>query len=106
MERAATHNPLWFCVWNKTGQPELEDEWRDGLITGLELMGWMSRHRQWFIVGRWSEKRYARSIRLTQAGRRALKSRAADMEPVYGGMVEPGWQCIPSAITKKSRVAP
>lgn len=96
MERAKEHDPLWFCVWNKTGQPELADEWRDGLITGMEMMEWMQRHPTWFKTGRWSDKRYARPIRLTPAGRRALKTREFDMEPIYGGLVEPGWQCIPA----------
>lgn len=105
MERAAEHNPLWFCVWNKARQPELADEWRDGLITGMELQDWMARHRDWFVIGRWSDKRYARPIRLTTAGRAALTNREAyDMEPVYGGLVEPGWQCIPAPPARR-RVA-
>jgi hypothetical protein len=102
MERCAEHNPLWFCVWNKGGRPEASDEWRDGLITGMEIQAWMARHRDWFKIGRWNEKRYARSIRLTNAGRAALANRADfDMEPVFGGLVEPGWQCVPA----KPRVA-
>jgi len=97
MERAAEHDPLWFCVWNKTGQPELEDEWRDGLISGMEIMDWVRRHTDWFCIGGWSDQRYARPFRLTDAGRAALANRDVyDMEPVFGGLVEPGWQCVPA----------
>lgn len=103
MARAAEHNPLWFCVWNKTGQPELADEWRDALISGMEIMEWVRSHPSWFRVGRWSEKRYARPVRLTDAGHAALANREPhDMEPVYGGMVEPGWQCIPAKLRARS----
>lgn len=101
MEKAEQHDPLWFCVWNKRDLAEEADEWRDGLITGLEIEDWIARHRDWFRRGRWSEKRYARPIRLTDAGRAALANRAPyDMEPVYGGLVEPGWQCVPAAPRK------
>lgn len=96
MERAAEHNPLWFCVWNKNRRPTLADEQRHGLIDGMEMLAWTDRHPDWFIKGEWSDERYAFPLYLTDAGRVALAEREKyDMEPVYGGMVEPGWQAIP-----------
>jgi len=97
MERIEEHSTLWFCVWNKRRLPELPDEKRCGLIDGLELMEWFSRHHpDWFIQGPWSDERYAFPLQLTDAGRVALTERERyDMEPVYGGLVEPGWQAIP-----------
>lgn len=96
MECCLASNPLWFCVWNKKKLPELADEWRDGLITGLEIEQWMAAHKDWFKRGRWSPKRYARPIRLTDAGKAALADREPyDMEPVVGGLVEPGYVVTP-----------
>jgi hypothetical protein len=96
MERCLEHDPLWFCVWNKAKKPELADEWRDGLITGLEINEWMAAHPDWFKIGSWYEKRYARPIRLTDVGRKALANREPyDMEPHNGGFVEPGYVVIP-----------
>lgn len=96
-ERAQKHDPVWFCVWNKAAKPELRDEIRCGLIEGMELLQWMDvQHPEWFEKGEWSTERYAFPVRLTEAGRRALTNRGAyDMEPVFGGLVEPGWQAIP-----------
>lgn len=94
--RCNNHSPLWFCVWNKARRPEEADEWRDCLITGLEIQEWIERHSDWFKVGDWDEARYARPVWITPAGQQALIERAKyDMEPVFGGLVEPGWQCIP-----------
>jgi hypothetical protein len=95
MERANEHDPLWFCVWNKNRLPEGPDEWRDGLISGMEICEWIRRHKDWFVIGEWDDGRYAFPVQLTEAGRQALTERANDMEPVYGGLVEPGWQAIP-----------
>jgi hypothetical protein len=100
MERASGR-PLWFCVWNKRGLPEKIDEWRDGLISGMEILGWIKQHRRWFIVGRWSEDRYAVPIILTPEGRRALAERRCDMEPVEGGLVEPGFLAKPTTPAKR-----
>lgn len=97
MERALKHNPLWFCIWNKRGLPELENEWRDALISGMKIQEWMRAHKPWFRVGKWNEERYATPVRLTPAGRWALRHRMRyDMEPVTGGLVEPGWSCTPA----------
>lgn len=96
MERCATHDPLWVCAWNKNSKPEADDEMRTCLITGIEMLDWLKRHPDWFMVGEWDEARYANPVRITDAGRAALADREKyDMEPVYGGMVEPGWQAIP-----------
>lgn len=104
MERCAEHEPLWFCVWDKRGREEGPDEWLDGLITGLEIQDWITRHPKWFVYGEWNEERYAAPVTLTDAGKRALRNRSAhDMKPVFGGLVEPGWQAIP---TPRQRTAP
>ena len=101
MERIAACETLWFCVWNKSGrhdtsQPLPANLWVDGLLTGMDIERWISRHKDWFVRGRWSEKRYARPIRLTDAGRAALADREPyDMEPIHGGLVEPGYVVIP-----------
>lgn len=67
-----------------------------GLIGSNELFGWLAAHKDWWKRGRWSEKRCARSIRITEAGRKALMNRMLyDMEPIHGGMVEPGYIVTP-----------
>lgn len=96
MERAAEHNPLWFCVWNKKRLPELADEERHGLLDGLEMLAWTDQHPDWFIKGEWSDERYAFPLYLTEAGRQALTEREKyDMELVHGGLVEPGFVVTP-----------
>lgn len=67
-----------------------------GLIGCNELFHWLDSHKDWWKRGRWSEKRCARSIRITEAGRTALHNRELyDAEPIYGGMVEPGYMVTP-----------
>lgn len=67
-----------------------------GLIGSNELFHWLDSHKDWWKRGRWSEKRCARSIRITDAGRTALTNRDRyDMEPIFGGMVEPGYLVTP-----------
>ena len=67
-----------------------------GLMGANELFAWTNSHKDWFKWGRWIEKRCAKSLRLTQAGREALKHRDLyDMEPIHGGMVEPGYIVVP-----------
>lgn len=96
MERCAEHNPLWFCVWNKERRDEGPDEWRDCLIGGMDILGWMDQHPDWFVKGEWSDERYAMPVSLTDAGRVALAEREKyDMEDVYGGLVEPGYVVTP-----------
>ena len=96
MSRIVDHGTLWFCVWNKRHLDEKPDEWRDCLISGMEILEWMNRHPDWFVNGEWNDDRYAFPVQLTDAGRAALHERQKyDMEPVFGGLVEPGWQAIP-----------
>lgn len=67
-----------------------------GLIGANELFAWTASHKEWFKWGPWVEKRCARSLRLTESGREALTHRDLyDMEPIHGGMVEPGYIVIP-----------
>ena len=48
------------------------------------------------MIGEWSQERYASPVFITSDGRAALATRALyDLEPVEGGLVEPGWQAIP-----------
>ncbi len=96
-ERVAERGTLWFCNWNKLRMPEATDELRVDLMTGMTIIDWMSRHADWFVVGEWDQDRYAMPIQLTDAGRSALADRAPhDMEPVRGGLVEPGWIAVPA----------
>jgi hypothetical protein len=104
MERVAKHDPLWVCWWNKNGHHDAKTAPADleicGLIDGMELLAWMRTHRGWWKIGDWSDERYAAPVRLTPAGRKALRERERyDMELVEGGLVEPGWCAMP---TRKS----
>lgn len=100
MERVARLGLIWFCVWNKNGHhkpPYPDDLEVCGLIDGMELLEWMGSHKEWWKIGRWSDKHYARPVRLTDAGRAALAHRERyDMELVTGGLVEPGWCAMPA----------
>jgi len=97
MRRVAELGTLWFCVWNKKHRPTLPDEERCGLIDGMEYLEWMGTHPDWWIQGEWSDERYAFPLQLTDAGRTALEEwEKYDLEPVTGGMVEPGWVKFPS----------
>jgi hypothetical protein len=67
-----------------------------GLIGSNEFYHWLDSHKDWWKRGGWSEKRCARSIRITDAGRKALtEQHLYDMEPIFGGMVEPGYVVTP-----------
>ena len=102
LERIADHNPLWICWWDKDRRHKKTDDQPDdlivhGLITGVELAQWLQSHQDWTVVGDWCEERYAAPVWITDAGRDALANRDRyDMEPVLGGLVEPGWQCTPA----------
>ncbi len=53
--------------------------------------------KDWWVIGDWSDQRYAAPVSLTDAGRAALANREQyDLEPVTGGLVEPGWQATPA----------
>ena len=97
MERAAELGTIWFTAWNKYRREQGPDEWRDALITGIDILQRIEQQPEWFVVGEWDDARFARPISLTQAGLVALKDRAPwDMEPYRGGLVEPGWVAIPA----------
>ena len=117
MERVAAlaPNPLWICWWNKDRhhKPSPRAQYADGsgyrddllvcgLIDGMELSEWLNSHKDWWVIGEWSDERYAAPVTLTDAGRVALANRELyDMEPVTGGLAEPGWVATPA----KRRVA-
>ncbi len=100
-DRVAKLGTLWVCWWNKNRhhdhtKPLPDDLMVCGLIDGLELLEWLTSHPDWWEIGKWSDERYAAPVSLTDAGRAALAEREKyDLEPVTGGLVEPGWQAIP-----------
>ena len=103
LEAIAEHNPLWYCWWDKAGRhrpergPRPPDLKVSGLIDGMEILAWLRSHPDWVEIGEWSDERYAAPIHITEAGREALRNRHLyDMEPVTGGLVEPGWQATPA----------
>lgn len=88
------HGEQWQCTNCQTVMDSVPDDgvYVFGLIGANELYQWINNHKEWWKKGRWSEKRCARSIRITDAGRKALKNRHLyDMEEIHGGMVEPGY---------------
>ena len=101
LELIALHNPLYICWWDKAGRYKVKtntppDEWACGLITGMEMLHWLEAHPDWTQIGEWSDERYAAPVHITDSGRDALANRERyDMEPVEGGLVEPGWRAIP-----------
>lgn len=112
MEKVNQHGTLWCCWWDKArrymkrdGKGVMREHAPDdvqvfGLIAAVEFLDWTKRHPEWWAIGEWSDERYAAPVSLTDAGRDALTNRHLyDMEPVTGGMVEPGWQAIPAEVT-------
>ena len=100
LERIAEHNPLYICWWNKdrhhADQGGPDDLLVCGLIDGNELLDWLNAHPDWRVIGEWSEERYAAPVYITDEGRAALANREQyDLEPIVGGLVEPGWEAIP-----------
>lgn len=96
MERLEKEGTVHVCVWNKYDQEELSHELRLSLISGMELMEWFRAHQDWFEIGEQDRERWTNPINLTEAGLKALTEKEKyDMEPAYGGLVEPGFQCIP-----------
>lgn len=88
----------WKCAQCRRVIPKIPDDgvYVFGLIGANELFAWIADHKDWWKRGRWSEKRCARSIRITDAGRGALKNKHLyDGELIYGGMVEPGYVVKP-----------
>lgn len=99
MERVVREGIVWMCPWDKHERHKDGDGvYVFGLLGSGEFYHWLDSHKDWWNRGRWSEKRCASSIRITEAGRKALENRGSyDMEPIYGGIVEPGYVVIPSA---------
>ena len=113
LELIAQHDPLYICWWNKdryhdrTGTPLPEDLLVHGLIDGLELAAWLRKHPDWTDMGEWSDERHAVPVWITGAGRKALANRHLyDMEPVEGGLVEPGWTAVPTPPELTQDIAP
>ena len=110
LEKIAQHNPLYVCWWDKNGTHDPKrprnknglpgDLLVLGLITSQEFFDCMreNRHTDWYTIGDWDEERYAAPVWITDQGREALANRDRyDMEPFYGGMVEPGYFVMPAA---------
>jgi hypothetical protein len=96
MERVALEGIVWICPWDKYKRHDGDGVHVFGLLGSNEFYHWLDSHKDWWRHGRWSDKRCARSIRLTQVGREALANRGLyDMEPICGGMVEPGYIVTP-----------
>ena len=105
MERVAREGVVWMCPWDKYHRHGSDGVYVFGLLGSNEFFHWLGCHKDWWKRGRWSEKRCARSIRISDAGRKALKHREKyDMEPIVGGMVEPGYIVTPWPQTKPKKV--
>lgn len=106
MERVAREGIVWMCPWDKYGRHKDGDRvYVFGLLGSNEFYHWLDSHKDWWKRGRWSEKRCARSIQITDSGRVALENRNLyDMEQIYGGMVEPGYRVTPWPTKKQCRV--
>ena len=106
MERVANLGTLWICWWSKDRHHNDKTAPADllicGLIDGMQLLDWFNSHEDWWIIGEWSDERYAAPVSLTEAGRLALTERDKyDMELVTGGLVEPGWCAMPARKVRK-----
>lgn len=96
MERVAREGVVWTCPWDKYHRHKNDGVYVYGLLGSNDFLHWINSHRDWWKRGPWSEKRCARSLRLTDSGKAALANRELyDMEPIYGGMVEPGYVVTP-----------
>ena len=101
MEKVARLGTVWVCWWNKNRHHDYKTAPDDllvcGLIDGCELLDWLHSHKDWWIIGEWSDERYAAPVSLTDAGRLALQNRHLyDMEDLHGGLVEPGFVVTPA----------
>jgi|SRR5208337_4357165 len=96
MERVARESIVWICPWDKYRKHKEDGVYVFGLIGSNEFFHWLDSHKDWWKRGRWSEKRCARPIQITETGRTALANRHLyDAELIYGGMVEPGYVVQP-----------
>lgn len=120
METAAANGgEVRICPWDEKkvwtegrGYHRLDPipgEFRFDLLGFMETFSWFDRaHPDWFTVDEadWDEERQTHLYRLTDAGRAALADRERyDMEPVEGGLVEPGWQTVPLPRAEMERAA-
>ena len=105
MARVVESGTIWVCWWDKKGrysgryakEAPPSDMMVCGLIDAMEWLAWFKSHADWWVIGVWSDERYAAPISITEAGRAAYADRTRyDMEPVIGGLVEPGWMAIPA----------
>lgn len=96
MEKAAKFGTVWHIAYTRWREPK-EDEEHVAYLGHEELYGWFrEKHPDWLIVGAFDEQRKGYPVTLSAAGYAALENREQyDMEPVFGGLVEPGWQAIP-----------
>lgn len=95
MRRLARQGIVHICTWNKKRRPEGRNEIRYCLMGWFEDAAFIRAHRNWFGRGPWDDARDTFPMWLTPAGRAALKGLPDDRKPVFGGLVEPGYQCIP-----------
>ena len=107
MEKIRDLGKVWFCPWDKYGKHRnAPDNYVVDAPIGIGYLDWMSRHKDWFKKGRWNEACCAFSVQLTAAGFVALEHWTQyDMEPIHGGLVEPGWVCIPWPLVKPVKQA-
>ena len=98
MEAMVEHGQVWVTPWNQGRRPQAPDTFRFGLLDWNEHRSWFNeQHPDWFEHGEWDNERGAAPIRLTDAGQQALQERERyDMEPMFGGMVEPGFMVTPA----------
>jgi hypothetical protein len=95
MAKLARFGVVHVCTWNKARRKEGRNEMRCGLLDWFEYAAFIRAHRAWFGQGPWDTRRDTFPMWLTPAGRQALATRPDDSNPVFGGLVEPGYQCIP-----------
>jgi hypothetical protein len=84
------------CLWNKYHHKEARNEKRFCLMSGMDLMEFVRQHRSWFGYGAYDRARNTFPIWLTPAGRDALRTKADRPQLLLGGLVEPGYEVIPS----------
>ncbi|MYD95529.1 MAG: hypothetical protein F4Y02_17990 [Chloroflexi bacterium] len=105
LERIAEHDPAYLCPWDKGGMYR-DDRPADVIVCSpldIDLFTWFKQHEDWTTFGDWDDARCAYPVRVTDAGRAALANRDAyDLEPVHGGLIEPGWTCVPSPQAARS----
>jgi hypothetical protein len=96
MERIEREGVVWMCPWDKNHKHGADGVYVFGLLGSNELFHWLDSHKDWWERGEWADERCAFPLRITDAGRSALQHRYLyDMEPIEGGMVDPGYIVTP-----------